>query len=215
MVNSIRMALHHVLQLIAKGESEVLDFKKTISSASKIAKTMSAFANHKGGRLLVGVNDNKIISGVKSEDEKYMLDLAAHFYCKPEIEIELVEWEMGNKIVIEAIIPQGKEKPYYAKDEEGKWWAHIRVKDQSLLASKVVVDVLKRSTSGEGTLIKFSKHEESLLKYLENNNRITIKELCKLLNISRWRAQKMLVNLVSTGVIRNHNTESVEFYTLS
>jgi predicted HTH transcriptional regulator len=209
------MALHHVLQLIAKGESEVLDFKKTISSASKIAKTMSAFANHKGGRLLVGVNDNKIISGVKSEDEKYMLDLAAHFYCKPEIEIELVEWEMGNKIVIEAIIPQGKEKPYYAKDEEGKWWAHIRVKDQSLLASKVVVDVLKRSTSGEGTLIKFSKHEESLLKYLENNNRITIKELCKLLNISRWRAQKMLVNLVSTGVIRNHNTESVEFYTLS
>jgi predicted HTH transcriptional regulator len=206
---------HHILQLIEKGESEILDFKKTISSASKIAKTLSAFANHKGGRLLIGVNDNKTISGVKSEDEKYMLDMAAHFYCKPEIDIEIIEWEMGKKIVIEAIIPQGKDKPYYAKDDEGKWWAYIRVKDQSLLASKVVVDVLRRSSSSQGTLIKYTHHEEALLKYLEKNDRILLKEVCKLLNISRWRVQKMLVNLVSTGILRSHTTEKTEFYTLS
>jgi len=206
---------HHILQLIEKGESEILDFKKTISSASKIAKTLSAFANHKGGRLLIGVNDNKTISGVKSEDEKYMLDMAAHFYCKPEIDIEIVEWEMGKKVVIEAIIPQGKDKPYYAKDDEGKWWAYIRVKDQSLLASKVVVDVLRRGSSSQGTLIKYTHHEEALLKYLEKNDRILLKEVCKLLNISRWRAQKMLVNLVSTGILRSHTTEKTEFYTLS
>src|SRR5574343_289968 len=107
------MTLNHLFQLIAKGEGETLDFKKTISSASKIAKTMSAFANHKGGRLLVGVNDNGTISGVRSEDEKYMLDLAAQFYCKPEITLELIEWEMGDKSVIECIIPEGKDKPYY------------------------------------------------------------------------------------------------------
>ena len=81
------MTLNHIQQLIAKGESDTLDFKKTISSASKIAKTMSSFANHKGGRLLVGVNDNGTISGVRSEDEKYMLDLAASFFCKPEIKL--------------------------------------------------------------------------------------------------------------------------------
>lgn len=209
------MNLHHVLQLIAKGESETLDFKKTISSASKIAKTLSAFSNHKGGRLLVGVNDNGHISGVRSEDEKYMLDLAAQFYCKPEVKLELIEWEFGDKTVIEAIIPEGTEKPYYAKDEDGKWWVHIRVKDQSLLASKVVVDVLKRQTDQQNTLIQYTKHEESLLQYLTKHDRITLKELCKMLNISRWRAQKMLINLVSAGVIRNHTTEKEEFFTLS
>lgn len=209
------MNLHHVLQLIAKGESETLDFKKTISSASKIAKTLSAFSNHKGGRLLVGVNDNGNISGVRSEDEKYMLDLAAQFYCKPEVNLELIEWEFGDKTVIEAIIPEGAEKPYYAKDEDGKWWVHIRVKDQSLLASKVVVDVLKRQTDQQNTLIQYTKHEESLLQYLAKNDRITLKELCKMLNVSRWRAQKMLINLVSAGVIRNHTTEKEEFFTLS
>jgi len=209
------MPLHPILQLIAKGESESLDFKKTISSAAKIAKTMVAFANHKGGTLLVGVNDNRTISGVKSEDEKYMLDLAASFYCKPEVKLELTEWELGNKTVIEAKINEGKNKPYYAKDEDGKWWVYVRVKDQSLLASKVVVDVLKRQSAKQNTLITYTKHEQSLLHYLDKHNKITLKQLCKLLNISRWRAQRMLINLVSAGVIRNHTTEKEEFFTLS
>jgi predicted HTH transcriptional regulator len=211
----VHQPIHHILQLVAKGESETLDFKKTISSAAKIAKTLSAFSNHKGGRLLVGVNDNKTISGVRSEDEKYMLDMAAGFYCKPEVQLHITEWEIGGKTIIEAEVPEAKEKPVYAKDEDGKWWVHIRVKDQSLLASKIVVDVLKREQKKEGTLIIYTKHEESLLQYLSTNHRITLKELCKLLNISRWRAQKMLVNLVSTGIIRNHTTEKTEFFTLS
>lgn len=209
------MSLHPIFQLIAKGESETLDFKKTISSAAKIAKSLVAFANHKGGRLLIGVNDNKAISGVRSEDEKYMLDLAASFYCKPEVKLEITEWEMGDKIVIEAIIPEGTDKPYYAKGEDGKWWVYIRVKDQSLLASKVVVAVLKRQSAQQNTLIKYTKHEQSLLHYLDKNNRITLKQICKLLNISRWRVQRMLINLISTGILRNHTTEKEEFFTLS
>ncbi|MCG9880800.1 MAG: ATP-binding protein [Bacteroidia bacterium] len=209
------MAIHPLFLKIAGGESEVLDFKKTISSASKIAKTMSAFANHKGGTLLVGVNDNKTIAGVRSEDEKYMLDLAAQFYVKPAIEIELIEWELGDKTVIEAIIPEGEDKPYYAKDDDGKWWAHIRVKDQSLLASKIVVDVLKKNSGKSPNIIQYTEHERSVLKYLEKNQRGTLKEICKLLNISRWRGQKMLVALVSAGVVRSHQTEKVEYFTLS
>ena len=209
------MNIHPIFKLIAEGENDTLDFKKTISSASKIAKTMAAFANHKGGRLLVGVNDNKTISGTRSEDDKYMLDLAAHFYCKPEISIELIDWEIGGMPVIECIIAEGKEKPYYAKDEDGKWWVHIRVKDKTLLASKVVVDVLRRNTNSQGAMIQYSKHEESLLKYLEKTEKATLKDICKLLNFSRWRAQKMLVNLVSAGIIRNHTTEKTEFFTLS
>jgi predicted HTH transcriptional regulator len=211
----VHQPLHHILQLVAKGESEVLDFKKTISSAAKIAKTLSAFSNHKGGRLLIGVNDNKTISGVRSEDEKYMLDMAAGFYCKPEVQLTLNEWELGGKTIIEAIIPEAKNKPVYAKDEDGKWWVFIRVKDQSLLASKVVVDVLKRQSKHEGSLIQYTKHEEALLHYLGEHPKVTTKELCKELNISRWRAQKMLVNLVSAGIVRNYTTEKEEFFSLS
>jgi predicted HTH transcriptional regulator len=209
------MAPHPLLLRIANGENEVLDFKKTISSASKIAKTLSAFANHRGGTLLVGVNDNKTISGVRSEEEKYMLELAAGFYLKPPITLEIREWDFGGKTVLEAIVPEGNLKPYYAKDEEGKWWVHIRVNDQSLLASKVVVEVLKRNSGNQINIIKYSENEQAVLKRLDLNGRLTLKEICKMLNISRWRAQKMLVSLVSAGVVRSHTTEKEEFFTLS
>jgi predicted HTH transcriptional regulator len=209
------MPPHPLLLRIAQGENEILDFKKTISSASKIAKTLSAFANHKGGTLLVGVNDNKTISGVRSEEEKYMLELAANFYLKPAMPIEIVEWEFGGKIVLEAKISEGHQKPYYAKDEDGKWWVHIRVNDQSLLASKIVVDVLKRNANKQSNLIRYTENEQSILRYLDKNDRVTLKEICKMLNISRWRAQKMLVGLVSAGVLRSHTTEKEEFFTAS
>jgi predicted HTH transcriptional regulator len=193
----------------------MLDYKQEISSAHKIAKTMVSFANQKGGTLLVGVRDNRSIAGIRTEDEKYMLDLAASFYCKPEIILEILEHDIGGKIVLECIVPEGEIKPYSAKGEDGKWWVYVRNKDKSLLASKVVVDVLRRQASSDGTLIEYGKNEEMLLKYLEENERITLNEFKKKVNISRWRASKILVNLISAGVIRNHTHEKTEFYTLA
>jgi predicted transcriptional regulator len=64
-------------------------------------------------------------------------------------------------------------------------------------------------------MIQYGKNEEMLLKYLEENERITLMEFKKMVNISRWRASKILVNLISAGVVRNHTHEKKEFYTLA
>ena len=206
--------IERIKKYLIDGEGESLDYKQEISSASKIAKTMVSFANLKGGVLLVGVRDNRSIAGIRSEDEKYMLELAASFYCKPEINLELEEHNIGGKIILECTVPEGEFKPYSAKGEDGKWWVHIRNKDKSLLASKIVVDVLKRQASNKGTLIKYGKNEEALLRYLEDNERITLQQFRKMVNISKWGASKIIVNLITAGVIINHTYEKPEFYTL-
>ena len=74
----------YIHALIAEGEHQQQDFKFEISDARKIAKTLSAFANTDGGRLLIGVKDNGKIAGVRSEEEKYMIEAAAQLYCVPE-----------------------------------------------------------------------------------------------------------------------------------
>lgn len=208
--------MREIQKRILGGESETLDFKQAITSAVKIAKTIVSFANHKGGTLLIGVRDNKSIAGINPEEEKHMLLLAAQFYCRPEVELLMQEHEIDGKTILEAMIPEGKgKKPYYAKGEDEKWWVYIRVKDKSVLASKIVMDVLKREDSNRGTLIQFTHNEKTLLEYLTKHERITLKEFCKLVNISRWRASKILVNLVSAGVVRSHTTEKMEYYTLA
>jgi predicted HTH transcriptional regulator len=201
-------------RLLESGENECLDFKQEVSSEVKIAKTMVSFANHKGGKLLVGISDQGTVRGIAAE-ERFMLEKAAGFFCKPEIPILINEWSVGKKTVLEVTVPKGDSKPYFALGEDGRWWAYIRVKDQSLLASKVVVDVLKREGNDQQTLIKYSSKEQELLKYLSENDRITLASFCKLVNISRRRGTQILVNLISVGAIRAHQTEKVEFYTLS
>ncbi len=204
----------NIKRLILEGEGVSLDFKKTITRLEKIAKTMVSFANNQGGRLLVGVADNGAILGVKSEEEeKYMLTKAAHFYCKPALEPRFEEVYVDDKVVLVAEILASDTKPHYALAEDGKWWVYVRVQDKSVLASKIVVEVLKRSGDQDGVMIEYSSKEKALLEYLEKMGRITIKQFCTLLNIGRRRAQRILVNLVLSGVILVHTTEKEEFYT--
>jgi predicted HTH transcriptional regulator len=87
------------------------------------------------------------------------------------------------------------------------------VKDKSVLASKIVVDVLKHSADKNGILIEYSTKEKALLEYLAERERINVPEYCKLLNLSRRSAQRILVNMVLSGVIKVHTTEKEEYYT--
>jgi predicted HTH transcriptional regulator len=203
-------------KLILEGEGVSLDFKKTITSCEKIAKTMVSFANNKGGKLLIGVADDGTIKGVKSEDEeRYMITKAAHFYARPALDPIFEEVYYDDKVVLVVDIEESDTKPHYALGDDGKWWVYVRTKDKSVLASKIVVDVLKRSDKNEGVLIEYSSKEKALLEYLEAHERITVKQYCELLNLSRRRAQRILVNLVLSGVIRVHTSEKEEFYTAS
>jgi len=202
-------------QWLEAGEHDQQDFKETISSSLKIAKTICSFANTRGGRILVGVRDNKAIRGVQVDEEKHMLDTAASFFCKPEIAISYDTCDIQGKQVLIVTVPVAQSKPVFARGDDHQWWAYIRVADKSVLASKLVMDVLKKETSGENALIQFSSKEKGLMEYLQKNERIQLKQFCKLVNISPWRARKILVNLITAGVIRVHTTEKVEFYTLS
>jgi len=204
----------NIKKLISEGESVSLDFKKTITSCEKIARTMVSFANNKGGRLLIGVYDDGTIKGVKSEDEeRYMITRAAHLFARPALEPTFEEIYVDDKLVLVVDIKSSAEKPHYALAEDGKWWVYIRVKDKSVLASKIVVDVLKRSAQDEGVLIEYSTKEKALLEYLDSNERIDIKEYCQLLKMTRRSAQRIIVNLALSGVIRIHTTEKEEYYT--
>ena len=125
----------YIHALIAEGEHQQQDFKFEISDARKIAKTLSAFANTDGGRLLIGVKDNGKIAGVRSEEEKYMIEAAAQLYCIPEVEYTMQTYIVEGRQVLVATIEETPHKPVYAKDENGKPLAYLRIKDENILNS--------------------------------------------------------------------------------
>ena len=204
--------IHPIRKLIAAGEGTTLDFKQLIQSPYKIAKSMVSFANTQGGTLLIGVRDNGTIAGIRSEEEFHMLELAACFYSKPEVKFNVKHHILEGKDILEVIIPQGEDQPYYSKGEDGKWWVYVRVNDKSILASKTTVDFM-HAKKFEAT-VKLGKMEQGILEYLREIEKATLPEIAHRFNLGRRRASRILVDLMRLQAIRSHTTEKTEFYTL-
>ncbi len=114
----------YIHALIAEGEHQQQDFKFEISDARKIAKTLSAFANTDGGRLLIGVKDNGKIAGVRSDEEKYMIEAAAQLYCRPEVDYSMQTFHVEGRSVLVVQIDESEHKPVFAKTKTVNHW-HI------------------------------------------------------------------------------------------
>ncbi len=199
-------AVHHgqdsyIKRLILEGEHQRLDFKFEISDSRKIAKTLVAFSNTDGGTLLIGVKDNGSIAGVRTDEEFFMVQAAAGMYCRPEIEFESRRWIADGKTVLEVTIPKGKNYPYFAESEPGKWLAYIRVKDENILATAVHLRVWKNKTHDSGILIEYSEKVKKLLDYLELNPAISVSKLCRTVFLPKSAAENILADLIYLGVI--------------
>jgi predicted HTH transcriptional regulator len=205
---------NYIKELIARGENQNLDFKFEISDARKIARTLSAFANSYGGKLLIGVKDNGVISGIRTDEEEYMIESAAHLFCKPAIEYKLKKWNVDGRWVLEAIIRKSQKRPHYAKDEEGNWIAFVRVADQNLQANRVLLKVWNNRNNSKGTLLKYGDEEKSLITYLEKNPYVTLSKFTKIARTSRHIAETILVKMISLNVIDVLVTEKAVLYKL-
>lgn len=203
-----------LLDLIRLGEGQQLDFKKTISSSQKIAKSLVAFANTDGGRLLIGVRDNGSVCGCQHEEELHMIEGAASIFSRPEVRFSSRMHAHKDVTVTEIYIPRSSRKPHSALSEDGRWLVYQRVGDQNQLASKTMLDIMRRESDEQGAVIHFTHMERALLTYLDEHPRITLKEFMKLVNISKRRANRIVVELVHAGMILVHTTEKEEYFSL-
>ena len=205
----------YLRRLIAEGENQQLDFKYCVSDSRKIARTLTAFANSDGGRLLIGVRDNGSIAGIKTDEEIYMVDTAAHIFCRPEITFSTKQHLAGGKTILEVEVKKGDKRPYKAKDENGKWLPYFRHHDQNLVANKVLLQVWRKEEKKLGVLVKFGKAEDSLMEHLAKNGSITLSKFRKISGINSYRAESILANLILFKVLKMKASEKGFSYELN
>ena len=191
----------YLRKLIEEGENQHLDFKYCVSDSRKIARTLVAFSNTDGGRLLIGVRDNGSIAGIQSDEEIYMVDTAAQIFCRPEITYSIKQHTSGIKTFLEVEVSRGNKRPYQAKDETGRWVAYFRNDDQNLIANRILLQVWRKEEKKSGVMVKFSKAENTLMDYLSKNGSITFSKFRKITRISSYRAESILANLLIFKVL--------------
>ncbi len=210
----MKKQLSYIDTLIEEGESISLDFKYNISSARKIAKTFVAFANTRGGKLLIGVKDNGKVIGIESDEERYMIETAATYYCSPKVGYKIRDWFYEGKTVLEISINKSDTRPHFVKDDDDKWWVYIRFNDKNKFANRVVIEYLKRKQKEKNTFIRYSRKENLLLDFLNQNQQITLKKFVRIAKLPPRKAEDILINLTSVGVLQINHNEKFFYYTL-
>jgi len=210
-----------LINLIEEGENIQCEFKRKFTTPEKIAKEMIAFANTKGGYILFGVDDDKTIVGVESEkSEAEMIKDAAINYCEPPFDYKINYIIYKGKEIVAVAIPESINKPHRLQDYENEFditkaVVMIRVNDKSMKASKEMVRIL-RANAGNLSLKKYSigPIEKKVFEYLALKEKISVKELGTLVNISDRRASRTLVKMVRANLLLIHTKDNgEEFFT--
>ena len=191
------MKSNYIQRLIEQGEHQQQDFKYKITDAPKLAKSVSAFANTDGGRLLIGVRDDGEVAGVRSEEEIFMMHAAAYTYCRPQPSIRFDTYIVNGRTVVVATVPPSEQKPIYALNKEkDERHAFIRIYDENILASPVHLRLWNEQHSPQPIVTTFADEHSLLLETLKNKPPLTLNQLTRRTRLPRQLVIKLLARFV-------------------
>ena len=138
---------------IFAGESKNLEFKVSRPEKSiKYMKSVVAFANGKGGRIVFGIdNDTREIVGLPEESVFREMDAITNAIsdsCEPVIVPDVYPQTIDGKTIIIAEISAGKQKPYYIKQEGITDGVYMRVSGTSRKADRAMTQEMYYASEG-------------------------------------------------------------------
>lgn len=194
-----------LIELIRRGEDGQTQFKQSqdVTNAKSLAGEMVAFANSKGGRIFIGVDNNGSVTGLSPNDIRRINQLISNTATDcvhPSINPETENIPIGEKLVIIVTVPEGISKPY--SDNDGVFWVKSgsdkrrvtsREEVQRMLQSAGLVHAdevpVEGTTSGDIDMEHFvaffkKQYGESLDKMLDKSG-ISLSQLFNNLGLAR------------------------------
>jgi len=192
----------YIHRLIAEGEHEQQDFKFAISDARKIARTISAFANNRGGRLLIGVKDNGAIAGVRNDEDIFVVEEAATRYCRPQQPMEATAFAVdGGLVVVRVTIAAADVRPVEVSEADGSSRAYFRVADENIAVPHFISDAWKAGSGEDDTVVSLSGPELTLAGMLDNHDAFTFDMAMRALHVTAATAVRTIARLYRLGLL--------------
>lgn len=131
--------------------SSILEFQKILPPDDQLVKTIIGFCNQKGGRLILGIDNDGTICGI-AEELVYKilehLDYVIYDSTCPQIRPLIHTQNIAGKIIIIIDISVGTNKPYYLKSEGLEKGTYIRLGRSTLRANTDIIQELQWESRG-------------------------------------------------------------------
>ncbi len=105
--------------LIAAGEGAKVEFKRDELRPEQLAREIVSFANMNGGTILVGVEDDGSVSGLRRADwQRWLMDTVVWRHVAPRIVPDYEEVRTERGVVAVVGVPIGAAKPYAVQRQD-------------------------------------------------------------------------------------------------
>ncbi|MGO1263248.1 RNA-binding domain-containing protein [Corynebacterium variabile] len=134
---------------VVEAEGKTLKFKRDLSSPTKPLRTVVAFANSAGGRLVIGVNDDGRVVGVEdplAEEERITSLITDQISPQLVPGIDLVT--LGEVTVLVVDVPLSTRRPHFMKDQGPETGVYVRLGSSTRQADPALVAELERNARG-------------------------------------------------------------------
>ena len=130
-------------------EGKTLEFKRDLSSPDGPLRTLVAFANSAGGRLVIGVADDSTVVGVDDPlNEEARIASLIDDRISPQLvpAIDLVT--LRNKTVLVVDVPLSTRRPHYITRQGPEAGVYVRLGSTTRQADSALVAELERNARG-------------------------------------------------------------------
>ena len=133
-------------ELLSRGEAINIEFKEKLPEKSfKYMKSIVAFANGIGGKIIFGISDNHNVIGLEKDSIFKIMDTITNAIsdsCEPPIIPDISFKTIDNKTIIIVEIEAGRQRPYYIKSLGIENGVFIRVAGTTRLADAYMIKEL-------------------------------------------------------------------------
>ena len=152
-------------------ESTILEFKSAIPKNNQILKTIIAFCNGTGGKLILGVGDDGTVIGIKERDAFELQEhLGQTIYqsTSPPILPNIFLQRLGERLILVIQVSAGMNKPYFQSGKGLDAGTYVRSGRSTLVASPEMIEELRWQSRGisfdampvyQATVADFAKYK--------------------------------------------------------
>ncbi|MCM1214220.1 MAG: putative DNA binding domain-containing protein [Lachnospiraceae bacterium] len=198
------------LDEIKRGESKNVEFKVQLPDDSKkYMKTIIAYANTSGGKIMIGVDDlTKEVVGVDPSSVFKIMDKIANAVsdmCVPQIVPDITFQTLEGKCIVQVEIYPGQNRPYYIRSQGKENGTYIRVAGTSRPADEAILKDLEYQGAGksfdEVVNVEMDYSEEDTLRlcsdirrYISESKEIPVSKVGEItaVNLENWGILKKI-----------------------
>ena len=199
------MNLDELRAAILAGEGREVEFKRGLPNDRKIARSLCAFANTRGGLLFIGVGDNGELEGAPHPEltARKLAEISLRTIVPsiaPRIEVVLLD----GAILVVARVAASRSRPHAVLRDDDPPEVVVRSGSSNRIASRPTLAALKNARRSRSTLGRF---EKSVLEFVDAresrdpNAGVTVVEFARASNVGVQRTRRTFTRLEREGFL--------------